>query len=64
MSQENFFTRWWDATGTSQTAHRGESIPSLVIKGLQSMLVMFGATIIVPLTLGMSPQVTLFGMGI
>jgi len=28
------------------------------------MLVMFGATIIVPLTLGMSPQTTLFGMGV
>ncbi|MCL2364358.1 MAG: uracil-xanthine permease [Defluviitaleaceae bacterium] len=60
----NAFTRWWDATSVAQTAHRGESIPSLIIKGLQSMLVMFGATIIVPLTLGMSPQITLFGMGI
>jgi uracil permease len=58
------FMRWWDPTGIAQTAHRGESIPSLIIKGLQSMLVMFGATIIVPLTLGMSPQVTLFGMGV
>jgi uracil permease len=64
LNKGNAFTRWWDATGVAQTAHRGESIPSLIIKGLQSMLVMFGATIIVPLTLGMSPQVTLFGMGV
>ena len=55
--------KYWDVTSVAQTAHRGESIPSLITKGLQSMLVMFGATIIVPLTLGMSPQVTLFGMG-
>ncbi|MCL2204025.1 MAG: uracil-xanthine permease [Defluviitaleaceae bacterium] len=58
------FSRWWDATSVAQTAHRGENAFSLIIKGLQSMLVMFGATIIVPLTLGMSPQITLFGMGI
>ena len=63
MSKGNLWQRYWDVTSVAQTAHRGESIPSLIIKGLQSMLVMFGATIIVPLTLGMSPQVTLFGMG-
>lgn len=61
---KNAFMRWWDPTSVAQTAHRGESAASLIVKGLQSMLVMFGATIIVPLTLGMSPQVTLFGMGI
>jgi len=61
---KNAIMRWWDPTGIAQQAHRGESAASLIIKGLQSMLVMFGATIIVPLTLGMSPQVTLFGMGI
>ena len=57
-------TGYWDVTSVAQTAHRGEGVISLIIKGLQAMMVMFGATIIVPLTLGMSPQVTLFGMGI
>ena len=56
--------RYWDANSVAQTAHRGESIVSLVIKGLQAMMVMFGATVIVPLTLDMSPQTTLFGMGV
>jgi len=60
----NLWQRYWDVSSVAQTAHRGENPLSLVIKGLQSMLVMFGATIIVPLTLGMSPQVTLFGMGV
>jgi uracil permease len=60
----NALRKYWDATSVAQTAHRGESIPSLLIKGLQSMLVMFGATIIVPLMLGMNPQVTMFGMGV
>ena len=64
QTESNFFKRWWDATSVAQTAHRGERPASLIVKGLQSMLVMFGATIIVPLTLGMSPQVTLFGMGV
>ena len=60
----NLWHRYWDVSSVAQTAHRGENPLSLVVKGLQSMLVMFGATIIVPLTLGMSPQVTLFGMGV
>ena len=63
MKNGNLCQRYWDVTSVAQTAHRGESVLSLIIKGLQSMLVMFGATIIVPLTLDMSPQVTLFGMG-
>ena len=54
---------YWDVSSVAQTAHRGESVVSLIIKGLQAMMVMFGATIIVPLNLGMSPQTTLFGMG-
>jgi len=58
------FLKWWDPTNLAQTAHKGEGVASLIIKGLQVMLVMFGATILVPLQLGMSPQVTLFGMGV
>jgi len=58
------WARYWDVNSVAQTAHRNENILSLIIKGLQAMLVMFGATIIVPLTLGMSPQTTLFGMGV
>jgi len=62
--KKGLWSKYWDTTGVAQTAHRGENPLSLIIKGLQSMLVMFGATIIVPLTLNMSPQVTLFGMGV
>lgn len=61
--KKSLWSKYWDISSVAQTAHRGESVISLVIKGLQSMLVMFGATIIVPLTLGIDPQVTLFGMG-
>jgi len=63
-SKKNLWQQYWDVNSVAQTAHRGENPFSLIVKGLQSMLVMFGATIIVPLTLGMSPQVTLFGMGV
>jgi len=62
--KKGLWSRYWDISSVAQTAHRGENPLSLIIKGLQSMLVMFGATIIVPLSLGMSPQVTLFGMGV
>ena len=62
--KKGLWSRYWDISSVAQTAHRGENPLSLLIKGLQSMLVMFGATIIVPLTLDMSPQVTLFGMGV
>ncbi|MCL2247671.1 MAG: uracil-xanthine permease [Oscillospiraceae bacterium] len=62
--EKGLWGKYWDVSSVAQTAHRGENPFSLIIKGLQSMLVMFGATIIVPLALGMSPQVTLFGMGV
>ena len=62
--KKGLWSKYWDISSVAQTAHRGENPLSLIIKGLQSMLVMFGATIIVPLTLNMSPQVTLFGMGV
>jgi len=60
----SLWARYWDVSSVAQTAHRNENILSLIIKGLQAMLVMFGATIIVPMNLGMSPQTTLFGMGV
>jgi len=62
--KQSLWARYWDVTSVAQTAHRNENVLSLIIKGLQAMLVMFGATIIVPLTLGMSSQTTLFGMGV
>jgi len=64
QGNKGLWARYWDVTSVAQTAHRNENILSLIVKGLQAMLVMFGATIIVPLTLGMSPQTTLFGMGV
>ena len=70
-NNKGLWARYWDVNSVAQTAHRNESVLSLIIKGLQAMLVMFGATIIVPLTLSgypfyvpISPQVTLFGMGV
>ena len=62
--KKGLWARYWDVNSVAQTAHRNESVLSLIIKGLQAMLVMFGATILVPLNLGMSPQTTLFGMGV
>jgi len=61
---KNLWQKYWDVSSVAQTAHRGQNPLSLIVKGLQSMLVMFGATIIVPLQLDMSPQITLFGMGV